>query len=163
MAMLAQENGWAKDRYWRFKPDGARLNEAAKTGKAGTATAPAPETADKKRDPNAVSDKRSGEINREVDSTGWKKYNSIKNDLANALAEARRLVPEIKAAYGKAPNASAEKWFNQASGVLAEADTVYKRIKPNDQPSMFDDGFVALERYRQGLVLLRKARAVYPK
>ena len=163
LAMLAQENGWAKDRYWRFKPDGARLNEAVKTGKAGTATPAAPETANKKRDPNAVSDKRSGEINREVDSTGWKKYNAIKNDLANALGEARRLVPEIKAAYDKSPNAAAEKWFNQASGVLAEADTVYKHVKPNDQPSMFDDGFVALERYRQGLALLRKARAVYPK
>lgn len=163
MAMLAQENGWAKDRYWRFKPDGACLNEAVKTGKAGTATEPKPETADKRRNPDAVSDKRSGEMNRDVDSTGWKKYNSIKNDLANALAEARRLVPEIKAAYEKAPNAAAEKWFNQASGVLAEADTVYKRIKPNDQPSMFDDGFVALERYRQGLALLRKARAVFPK
>jgi hypothetical protein len=164
MAMLAQENGWAKDRYWRFKPDGARLNEAVTTGKApDKATPAAPETANKKRDPNAVTDKRSGEINREVDSTGWKKYNSIKNDLANALAEARRLVPEIKAAYEKAPKAAAEKLFNQASGVLAEADTVYKRIKPNDQPSMFDDGFVALERYRQGLALLRKARATYPK
>ncbi len=163
LAMLAQENGWAKDRYWRFKPDGARLNVAVTTGKAGTATPAAPESANKKRDPNAVSDKRSGEINREVDSTGWKKYNAIKNDLANALAEARRLVPEIKAAYDKSPNAAAEKWFNQASGVLAEADTVYKRVKPNDQPSMFDDGFVALERYRQGLALLRKARAVYPK
>ncbi|MEO8526514.1 MAG: hypothetical protein ABI460_17440 [Caldimonas sp.] len=163
LAMLAQENGWAKDRYWRFKPDGARLNEAVQTGKAGTETPKAPETADKRRNPDAVSDKRSGEINREVDSTGWKKYNSIKNDLANALAEARRLVPEIKAAYEKAPRAAAEKLFNQASGVLAEADTVYKRIKPNDQPSMFDDGFVALERYRQGLTLLRKARTVYGK
>lgn len=163
LAMLAQENGWAKDRYWRFKPDGARLNEAVQTGKAGTATKPKAETADKRRDPDAVSDKRSGEMNREVDSTGWKKYNSIKNDLENALAEARRMVPEIKAAYEKSPNAAAEKSFNQASGVLAEADTVYKRIKPNDQPSMFEDGFLALERYRQGLVLLRKARAVYPK
>ena len=87
----------------------------------------------------------------------------MRTTLKQSLVQHARLVPEIKAAYEKAPNAAAEKWFNQASGVLAEADTVYKRIKPNDQPSMFDDGFVALERYRQGLALLRKARAVFPK
>ena len=163
LAMLAQENGWGKDRYWRFKPDGARLNVAVKTGKAGVAAEAKPETADKRRDPNAVSDKHSGEINRQTDSVGWKKYNGIETDLANVLAEAPRLVRELDAAYTKAPKPAAEKLFNQASAVLAQADTEYRRVKPNDMPSMFENGFVALERYREGIALIRKALALYAK
>jgi hypothetical protein len=163
MAMFAQENGWAKDRYFRFKPDKARLATAVKTGKAGEASEVKPETEDKRRKPDAVSDKRSAEMNREVDSTGWKKYNTMKSELANLSAEVTRLAREIKEQYAKAPNAQAEKLFNQANGPITDADTNFKLVKPNDMPSMFDYGHVAIERYRQGVLLLRKARAAFPK
>ena len=169
VAMLAQENGWAKDRYWKYKPDTARLAEAVKTGKAGAESEAKPETANKKRDPNAFfadptkNAARSAEVNQQLNKTDMDRYNAIKFELKRISKEVTSTANTLKALYAKSPKPEAEKLFNQANGPVSAADIKYSQLRPNYQDDMFDLGAAALTQYQQGLALLKKARALYPK
>jgi hypothetical protein len=163
MAMLAQENGWAKDRYYRFKPDTARLAAAVKTGKAGTASEVKPETADKRRNPDAVSEKRKGEMNQELNKSDWEKYNAIKKGVERTRTDAEKLGNELQGLLKKKPSAAADKLVAQAEGLFEQADAKVRKCRPNYMDDMFDLGQGALIQFQQALALLNKARALLPK
>ena len=163
MAMFAQENGWAKDRYFRFKPDTARLATAVKTGKAGVASEAKPETADKRRNPDAVSEKRKGEMNQQLNQSDWDKYNAIKKGVERTRTDAEKLGNDLQGLLKKKPSAAADKLVAQAEVLFEQADAKVKKCRPNYMDDMFDLGQAALIQYQQVLALLNKARALVPK
>lgn len=163
MATLAQENGWGKDHYWKYKPDTARLNAAVKTGKAGTASRPKPETQDKRRDPNAISAKRHGEINQALNKSDWQKYTEIKSGVEATRAKAEQLGNELQALLKKAPYPTVAKFVAQAEALFEQADAKVRRCRPDYMDDMFDLGQAALIQFQQALALLNKAKGLVPK
>jgi hypothetical protein len=162
MAMYAQENNLGKDTYWKYKPDVERFNLALK-GHPGKPTPPKPETADKKRNPDAVSEKGKGEMNRQVDSDRYKNYQKVKLGVETTRTNAQRLGNDIQALMKTRPNAAAAKLVDQAEGVFEQADDKVKKCRPNYMEDMEDLGSAALVQFQQALALLNKARAMYPK
>lgn len=162
MAMYAQENNLGKDTYWKYKPDVERFNRAVK-GHPGAPSAAKPETADKKRNPDAVSEKGKGEMNRQVDSDGYKNYQKVKLGVETTRTNAQRLGNDIQALMKTKPNAAAAKLVAQAEGLFEQADDKVRKCRPDHQDDMADLGSAALEQFRQALALLNKARAMYPK
>jgi len=160
MAAFAQKNGRQKDNYFKYRPDTKRLQQVIKTGKPGQATGPAPDTVDRTKEAPPV---RSGEEVRAESDANWKRYEQIKKDLTATAAEVTRLANELKALYAKQPMAQVEKLFNQANGPVSDADRTFKGLKMDHMQDVFAAGPTALQKYRDGLVFLRKARALYPK
>ena len=162
MAMYAQENDLGKDTYWKYKPDVERFNRALK-GHPGAPSAAKPETADRKRNPDAVSEKGKGEMNRQVDSDRYKNYQKVKLGVETTRTNAERLGNEIEALLKTRPNAAATKLVNQAELLFEAADVKVKKCRPNYMEDMEDLGSAAFEQYKQSLALLNKARAMFPK
>ena len=160
MATFAQKNNRQKDNYFKFRPDTKRLQHVISTGNAGDATGPTADTVDRTKPPAPV---RSAEEVKAESDANWKKYNQIKDDLKATAAEVTRLANELKALFAKQPIAQVEKLFNQANVPVSDADRAYKGIKMDHMQDVFAAGPGVLQKYRDGLVFLRKARALYPK
>jgi hypothetical protein len=160
MATFAQKNNRQKDNYFKFRPDTKRLQHVIQTGKAGEATGPTPDTVDRTKPPAPV---RSAEEVKAESEANWKKYNQIKDELKATSGEVTRLANELKSLYATKPLAQAEKLFNQANVPVSDADRAYKGIRLDHMQDVFGAGPGALQKYREGLALLRKARALYPK
>ena len=104
---------------------------------------------------------RSAEEVRAESDASWKKYNQIKNDLKTTGAEVTRLAHEIKDLNAKQPNPAAEKLFRQANVPVSDADRTLQHLDMNRMQDVFAAGPGAVQKFREGLVYLRKARAMY--
>jgi hypothetical protein len=158
MATFAQKNNRQKDNYFKFRPDTKRLQHVIQTGKAGEASGPSPDPVDRTKPPAPV---RSAEEVRAEDSANWKKYNQIKDEIKSTGAEVTRLAHELKALFDKQPNAQVQKLFKQANVPVSDADRTLATLDLNRMQDVFAVGPGAIQKFREGLVLLRKARALY--
>jgi hypothetical protein len=104
---------------------------------------------------------RSAEEVRAEDSANWKKYNQIKDEIKSTGAEVTRLAHELKALFDKQPNAQVQKLFNQANVPVSAADRTLATLDLNRMQDVFAVGPGAIQKFREGLALLRKARALY--
>ena len=91
----------------------------------------------------------------------WKRYNQIKADLRSTGAEVTRLAHEIKDLNAKQPIAAAEKFFRQANVPVSDADRALQHLDLDRMQDVFAVGPGAIQKFREGLVYLRKARALY--
>ncbi len=169
-ATLAQENGWGKDSYWKYRPDTQRLAGAVKTGKAGEATGATPETTDKRRDeakakadPNFVSQNHTAQASRQADDTTYQRFQKIKKAVPYARQSVMDLSKVVDTLLGKHPNVPAEKLFKNAYSLFEAADMKINQCRPNVMQDMFDLGDAGLIQYQEALAQLKKARAMLPK
>ena len=162
MAVLAQENDWGKDTYWKYKPDVDRFNNAIK-GHPGKPSEAKRETVDMRRNPDAVSEKGKGEMNQQVDSARYKRYQQTKLGVATTRTNAQQLGNDVQALMKKKPSAAAAKLVEKAESLFEAADVKVHNCRPNYMEDMEDLGAAALEQFRQAVALLNQAQALLKK
>lgn len=162
MAVLAQENDWGKDTYWKYKPDVDRFNNAIK-GHPGKPSEAKRETVDMRRSPDAVSEKAKGEMNQQADSARYKRYQQTKLGVETTRTHAQQLGNELQALMKKKPSAAAAKLVGKAEWLFEDADIKVRKCRPNYMEDMEDFGAPALEQFRQAVALLNQAQALLKK
>jgi hypothetical protein len=166
MAALAQENGFGKDTYWKYKPDRERFNRAAQSGRPGDATEPKPETQDKRKKvvppPPPASKDPVGDATREMET----------NREAMTKKIAAQLPAEKNKAYGAGNRLFA--WFqtdkrpaagdahNRGMVLLKRADGNAAKCKTGAKEDLESYGFIAIEDYQQAARIFGEGLAGYP-
>ena len=112
---------------------------------------------------NAISDKRSAEINQELNKTEWERYNAIKSGVERAYTDAESLVNELQRVLDKAPYPTVMQFFKQGHTLFKAADANVRKCHPNNMKDMFDYGLAAQEQLKEALPLLKKAKGFIPK
>ena len=164
LAALAQEHGFGKDIYWKYKPDTARFEKAVK-GAPGEATPIQPETADKKKKSKQAleDDATANQGFRDMQDDSVKKMRAMAQQIPAARARVLALSKQLEDLAEKNYKAAADKLFGEAKALYLAAEREMKRCKPNHVPDMMSYGTVALEDYSKAIQLLSKGVALYPK
>ena len=165
MAGLAQEHGFGKDIYWKYKPDQARLAEAVRTGGAGKATQAQPETADKrkKNEPSPQEQAETRRINKELTDDGVAKSQAIEKQIPGARARAIALSNKLEPLVSDLKKKPAVDLYNQAYDLVCRADAAMQKVKPHYMQDLLAWGHAALEDYNAASAALNKALAMFPK
>ena len=161
MAGLAQEHKWGADIYWHYKPDAARLAEANKGHSPGEKKAATPETADKRKKPEPISEAKTAKTIQEIDNDRIKKAKAIELALPGTRKRTMDSGNRLEALTQKNRNAAATKLFEEGAKLFDMAEANFAKCKPNDVPNMEDVGTAALERYRSAAALFAKGLALF--
>ena len=165
MAMLAQENGWGKDHYHKFKPDTARLRPCSQElhgrrrleagrGDEGLQAQPQRDLGQaQRRDQPGARTRPNGSV-----------YNAIKSGVERAYTDAESHVNELQ--RGARQGAAIRRSCSSASRdttLFKAADANVRKCHPNNMKDMFDYGLAAQEQLKEALPLLKKAKGFIPK
>ncbi|MCW5667804.1 MAG: hypothetical protein KIT35_28545 [Piscinibacter sp.] len=168
MAALAQENGFGKDIYWKYKPDRARFERAYKGQAPGAASAAQPETADKRRKPAppapppAVADPL-GEAHKELQKKREAGAQGIAGRLPAAKNRAHGAGNRLYAWIRHERKAAAVDAHNRGTTKLKSADGFEKKVKPGNVEDLEAYGHVAIEDYEAAAKAYAEGLALYPK
>lgn len=164
MAALAQENGFGQDNYWKFKPDLARFNRAL-TGAPGAASAPTPETADKRKKQPVAQAPRDpvGDANRELDKKRAEQASTIHGQIDPAKNRAYGAGNRLYAWIQTDHNAAAIDAHNRGMVTLHSADGYAARMPKNPTTEDFESyGYIAVQDYDNATATFKEGLAHYP-
>jgi len=164
MAALAQENSFGQDNYWKFKPDLARFNRAL-TGAPGAASAPTPETADKRKKQPVAQAPRDpvGDANRELDKKRAEQANTIHGQIDPAKNRAYGAGNRLYAWIQTDHNAAAIDAHNRGMVTLHSADGNAARMPKNPTTEDFESyGYIAVQDYDNATATFKEGLAHYP-
>jgi hypothetical protein len=166
MAALAQENGFGKDIYWKYKPDTARFNRSL-TGAPGPASVPQPETEDKRKKPAVAVAQASS------DPVGDSIRQVEKQRVAQGNEIYRKLDPSKNKAYGAGnrlynwihtdAKAMAIDAHNRGMVLLHSAERYAAKVPKNATTDDFTSyGFAAVEDFSSAASTFAEGLALYP-
>jgi hypothetical protein len=164
MAALAQENGFGKDIYWKYKPDRERFNRAAESGNPGAATEAKPETQDKRKKapPPVASKDPVGDAQREMEKNREATTKGIEAQLPVAKNKAYGAGNRLFAWYQTDKRPAAGDAHNRGMKVLKRADGNAAKVKPGSKEDLESYGYIAIEDYVQAAKIFAEGLAGYP-
>lgn len=168
MAALAQEGGFGKDIYWKYKPDRARFERAYKGQAPGKATAAQPETADKRRKPAPpaappASADPVGDAHKELQKKREAGAQGIAGRLPAAKNRAHGAGNRLYAWIQHERKPAAVAAHNRGTEKLKSGDNYEKKVKPGNVEDLESYGHVAIEDYESAAKAYAEGLALYPK
>jgi len=164
MASLAQENGFGKDIYWKYKPDHARFDRAVK-GNPGDASAAQAETADKrkKKEPSPEDEEAARQTRKEMDNDAVKRTRAIEQQLPGARSRAYALAKQLDELLNGQSKPAAVKAYDEADALVHQADIALQKCKPHYVADVMSYGVTALADYNNAIQALSRGIGLYPK
>lgn len=168
MAALAQENGFGKGIYWKYKPDRARFERAYKGQAPGAASTAQPETADKRKKPATAPPPPAvanplGEAHKELQKKREAGAQGIAARLPAAKNKAHGAGNRLFAWIRHERKAAAVDAHNRGTARLKSADGFEKKVKPGNVEELEAYGHVAIEDYEAAAKAYAEGLALYPK
>ena len=167
MAALAQENGFGKDNYWKFKPDTARFNRAL-VGAPGPASPPTMETQDKTKNKDKEKEVAHapvdpvGESKKQNDAQRATQADAIRGVLNPAKNKAYGLGNRLFAAVQQTRKAAAIDAHNRGMDKLHTGDENAARLPKNPTLEDFEGwGSLAVQDYAAASACFQEGLALY--
>lgn len=165
LAELAQEHGFGKDRYWRFKPDRARF-ERALVGAPGPASEAKPETEDKRKKaaaPVAPKDPI-GDAHKQNEANRQAQANAIASRVSPSKNKAWGAGNKLHAWLQSQPNGKGLDAHGRGMTMLKRADANANKLPKNATELDWETfGLFAVQDYEQAAQLFGEGLALYPQ
>lgn len=163
MAALAQENGFGKDNYWKFKPDRDRFDRAVK-GNPGGASEAKPEAQDKRKKPPPKREPADpvGDANREMEKNRAATTAGIEARLPAAKNKAYAAGNRLFAWVRTDKRPAAGDAHNRGMALLKRADGSAAKVKKGSKEDLESYGFIAIEDYESATRTFGEGLALYP-